>query len=206
VDRVFVNVGKALAAFQRTLRLEPSRFDLFVRASLAGGRSDALTDAEKAGLRVFIGKGRCTQCHNGPLLTSGNFFSLAVPDAPDTFDPGRAAGIDLVRATPFNCQGQHADGRPSCDELRFMSLDKGGFLFAFKTPSLRNVARTAPYFHAGNAPTLEDVIRHYVKAPKPAPPAHTDILPLELTTAEQDQLVAFLHTLSSPVRSPLLAP
>jgi len=72
---------------------------------------------------------------------------------------------------------------------------------AYKTPSLRNVANRAPYMHAGQIATLEDVIAHYDAAPK-APFGHSELKPLRLSGTEQRQLVAFLKTLTGPLQAP----
>ena len=71
MTRVFVNIGKAIAAYERWIEFGSSRFDKYV-AALASGQPDPriLTDDEIAGLRLFIGRANCTQCHSGPLLTS----------------------------------------------------------------------------------------------------------------------------------------
>ena len=80
---MFVNIGKAIAAYERRIEFGPSRFDRYVDA-LADGtrRSDGiLTTDEVAGLRLFVGKANCTQCHNGPLLTNNEFHNTGVPRA-----------------------------------------------------------------------------------------------------------------------------
>lgn len=203
IDRAFANLGKTLAAYQRRLRFGKSRFDRHVDAMTAGDRRAAratLSEDERAGLRLFIGKAGCVSCHRGPLFTNHEFFSLGLPFGAAGPDAGRAAAHRLVRADPFNCLGQHSDAPAgACAELRFMSEDDAGFLGAFKTPSLRNVALTAPYMHAGQLATLEEVVEHYDRAPAVPYPEHTDIRPLGLTKAERGQIVAFLRTLTSPV-------
>lgn len=77
VNRVFSNLGKAIAAYERTLRHGEARFDRFVAALLQGDAAgqQALTERERSGLRVFIGKGQCATCHNGPLLTDQHFHT-----------------------------------------------------------------------------------------------------------------------------------
>ncbi|HEX2166391.1 MAG TPA: cytochrome-c peroxidase, partial [Longimicrobiales bacterium] len=80
VTQVFVNIGKAIAAYERLIRYGPSRFDRYAEALVDGGEApgDILTADEIAGLRIFIGKGNCTQCHNGPLLTNNEFHNTGV--------------------------------------------------------------------------------------------------------------------------------
>src|SRR6476660_7637294 len=94
VTRVFVNIGKALAAYERRIEFGVSRFDTYA-AALTSGQTEPgiLTDDEVAGLRLFIGRANCTQCHNGPLFTSNEFHNTGVPPRPElAIDHGRLAG------------------------------------------------------------------------------------------------------------------
>ena len=81
--------------------------------------------------------------------------------------------------------------------------DSLGVLANFKTPSLRNVALTAPYMHAGQFATLEEVVDHYARAPEVPFPEHTDIQPAPFDERDRAHLVAFLATLTSPIDDPL---
>ncbi len=197
IDRAFANFGKAIAAYERTLAPRPGRFDRHVAARLAGREPDPpLSARELEGFRIFIGKGRCIQCHNGPRLSDDFFHNTGVParSTPPT-DRGRAAVIDQIAADPFNCLGPHSDAGPGdCGELRHMARSNHPFERAYKTPGLRGVANRPPYMHAGQLPTLEAVVLHYVNAP-PAPAGHSEIRPLRLSRAERAALVAFLKTL-----------
>ncbi len=82
VNQVFANIGKAIAAFERTIQPPPTRFDAYASALGSGRSFNALTEDEIAGLRLFIGKGACVNCHNGPLLTDNHFHNTGVPQAP----------------------------------------------------------------------------------------------------------------------------
>ncbi len=197
VNRVFANIGKAIAAFERTIRPAPTRFDAYASALGSGGGATILTNDELAGLRLFIGKGECVTCHNGPLLTDHHFHNTGIPAAPGLpEDRGRASGAKLVREDPFNCRGKYSDaGEGACAELRFMAADGPELLRAFKTPSLRGVADRPPYMHAGQVATLADVVMHYSAAPA-APAGHSELRPLNLGEAERRHLVAFLATLN----------
>jgi cytochrome c peroxidase len=150
-----VTIARALAAFERTLVSAGSRYDRYLE-----GDTSALTEEEVRGMRVFSGKGECTTCHGGPLLTDNGFHNVGV--AGD--DPGRPEAGAVPRAT-------------------------------FKTPSLRDVARTAPYFHDGSAATLEEVIEHYANGGDPRARGTHDIHPLDLTASEKRELAAFLRSL-----------
>jgi cytochrome c peroxidase len=178
-----------------------TRFDRYVGTLSDGnaGSGDELTREEVAGLRLFIGKASCSNCHNGALLSDDHFHNTGVP-AVDSLpeDLGRAAGAKAVLADEFNCLGRYSDARPEeCGELQFMTAEGEELVRAFKTPSLRNVAARAPYMHAGQIATLEDVVRHYSTAPE-APAGHSELERIDLTPAEQSQLVAFLRALSAP--------
>ena len=205
VDTVFSNIGKAIAAYERLLMPAPSRFDEFVAAVVAGDKEQQaalLTGDEVAGLRLFIGKAACTQCHNGPLLTNHEFHNTGVLSFPgEVPDKGRAAGVREVLANPFNCQGTFSDARQkNCTELEFA---RSGFevLGAFRTPSLRNLEGTQPYMHKGQLFTITDVLRHYNEAPL-SMIGHNEAKPLRLNAIELAQLEAFLETLAAPLSTP----
>lgn len=214
VTRAFVNMAKAIAAFEATLRHSESRFDRYAEA-LVKKRPPAadgmLTANEQRGLRLFIGKALCVSCHGGPLFTDHFFHSTRVPalDAAKP-DPGRAQGALQVKDDPFNCVGAYSDAkREDCREIRFIVVHDPVLRRAFKTPSLRGVAERPPYMHAGQLATLFDVIRHYAKAPESVVVPRTagghghgggsELTPLALSEQDIADLVAFLGTLSAPV-------
>jgi cytochrome c peroxidase len=200
---IFVNMGKAIATYERTIQYEPSRFDAYVKALVEDGRAtkNILSAEETAGLRLFIGKANCTQCHNGPLFTNQEFHNTGVAARPNLPpDLGRIGGTKAVLADEFNCRSRWSDARPSdCKELEFMTVDGHELERAFKVPSLRNIADRAPYMHAGQLPTLADVLGHYNNAPA-APAGHTELKPLKLNKTELMQLEAFLRALSGGLR------
>ena len=205
VTRVFVNIGKAIAAYERKIEYAPSRFDRFADELQRTGRAPAgvLTPDEVAGLRLFIGKANCTQCHNGPLFTNQEFHNTGVP-AGETLpaDRGRIDGAKRVLSDEFNCRSRWSDTAPNqCAELEFLSADGHELERAYKVPSLRGVAERAPYMHAGQLATLDDVVAHYNRAPR-APAGHTELQPLRLDDRERRQLVAFLRTLSGGIDAP----
>jgi cytochrome c peroxidase len=200
VTRVFVNIGKAIAAYERGIEFGASRFDKYV-AAITGGQSDPsiLTDDEIAGLRLFVGRANCTQCHSGPLLTSSEFHNTGVPPRPQlALDHGRLTGATAVLSDEFNCRSQWSDARERCSELEFIVTGEHTLDRAYKVPSLRNVAERAPYMDAGQLATLADVLDHYNRAPAAAT-GHSELRPLRLKPVELRQLEAFLRTLSGPV-------
>jgi cytochrome c peroxidase len=200
VTRVFVNIGKAIAAYERRIEFGPSRFDQYVEAVTSDKRAEGiLTSDEIAGLRLFIGKAKCTQCHNGPLFTNNEFHNTGVPAVKTLpVDDGRLTGAALVLKDEFNCRSRWSDARASCAELEYLVTNDHALERAYKVPTLRNVAERAPFMDAGQFATLAEVLDHYNRAPK-ATAGHTELTPLRMNRDELRQLEAFLKTLSGPV-------
>jgi len=153
----------------------------YVRTILSGnapidgylnGDRDALTEQQLQGLRLFRGKGSCTACHLGPSLSDEQFHNTGV-----AWRGGRLL-----------------------DEGRFAVTSENEDRGAFKTPTLREVARTAPYMHDGSITTLEEVIEFYDRGGNPNPTLDRRVRPLNLTAAEKRALLAFLRALSGEIR------
>lgn len=210
INIIFTNMAKSLAAYQRLLQPASSRFDDYIYG-LTNNKPENLTALNKnevAGLRLFIGKAQCINCHNGPLLTNNEFHNTGILSAARQLPSlGRAKGARIVLADTFNCQGEYSSAKKDqCNNLRFIKTGDE-LIAAHKVPTLRNIAATAPYMHAGQHSTLEEVIDHYNLAP-PAMVGHNEIEPLGLSTKEQKQLTQFLHSLTSssgPPKSPGLS-
>jgi cytochrome c peroxidase len=195
---VFVNMGKAIAAYERTIEYGTSRFDRYVEILQDTGRTPLglLSEDEVAGLRLFIGKASCVNCHNGPLLTNNEFHNTGVPKREGLpADQGRLGGATAVLRDEFNCRSRWSDSRSKCAELDFLVTGDHVLERASKVPSLRNVAERAPYMHAGQFSTLSEVIEHYNRAPK-SPAGHSELKPLRLSAQERRQIEAFLRSLS----------
>jgi cytochrome c peroxidase len=200
VNRAFANIGKALAAYQRTLQPAPARFDAYVAAAQRNDRGamrESFTPDEEAGLRLFLGKGKCIDCHNGPRFTNDEFHNTAIPGVPGLpLAPGRSEGARRLQADPFNCAGPYSDAAPEeCAALRFLKASGDTLEGAHKTPTLRNVAATAPYMHTGQFPDLISVLAHY-NGGGLALVGHNELEPLQLTPTEMQQVAAFLQTLT----------
>jgi cytochrome c peroxidase len=202
VSQAFANLGKAIAAYEDTVRFAPAPIDRFI--ATLGRDPDAaaplLPASAQRGLRIFLHEGRCVTCHGGPLFSDGQFHNTGVPPrlaVPP--DPGRAAGIAQLTADEFNCLGPYS-GVPAaqCDELRFLAVADPHALGAFKTPSLRNAALRPPYMHAGQLASLDAVVRHYARAPAAAV-GTTELKPVTLSDEQVKDVVAFLGTLSGPL-------
>jgi len=168
-------------------RVKVSRAELaaalasYVRTILSGnapldrylnGDREALSAEARRGLNLFRGKANCTACHVGPNFTDERFHNTGVAWREGQLrDPGR-----------FAVTGKEAD--------------RG----AFKTPTLREIARTAPYMHDGSIATLEDVIEFYNRGGNPNAYRDPELRPLNLNTEEKQALVAFLRALSGALR------
>jgi cytochrome c peroxidase len=201
VDTMYSNIGKAIAAFERTIMPTTSRFDEYVAAVVAGDterQAGLFSEDEIRGLRLFIGEANCTQCHNGPLLTNNEFHNTGLINFPgEAPDKGRIAGVREVLEHAFNCRGPHNDDpERNCNELEFARTGPE-LIGAFRTPSLRNLENTAPYGHKGQLATLADVLAHYNAAPD-AMIGHNESKPLDLNARELAQIETFLRTLAAP--------
>jgi cytochrome c peroxidase len=129
-----------------------------------------LTDQQKRGLILFIGKASCSQCHNGPNFTDNKFHSLGAL-------PGEDQNRDM---------GHFAVSRNPADR------------FAFKTPSLRSATQQSHFMHNGSFTSLPQVIAFYNDGGGPGPKS-TLLFPLHLTDAEQQDLLSFLDALAGHV-------
>jgi cytochrome c peroxidase len=202
-ETVAVNIAKALAAYQETLVSPRSSFDDFRDAVQRGDRAAAAAYpmAAQRGLALFLGRGRCYVCHSGPAFSNGEFADIGVPFfiAPGRVDAGRHGGIRSLQASRYNLLGRFNDDatRSSATSTRHVQLEHRNF-GEFKVPGLRNLAHTAPYMHNGSQRSLRDVLRHYSELDENR--LHADgeriLVPLRLSDAETDDLLAFLHSLS----------
>jgi cytochrome c peroxidase len=271
LDRVFVNFGKAIAAYEYTLATQyalashDAPFDRFVRD---GPGSGWISPQAENGARLFVGKASCIDCHNTPLLSDGRFHNIGVPQTGD-----HVPTVEDCASTPMTCDcapgtekqmatclpsgawggaGKLAtnkfrrDNMDTQDDIPWSDAPAGSIEpcpttqiavapncatedptleGAWRTPSLRDVAITAPYMHDGYYQTLTDVVQHYnmggvtgaadvfqlpicgagdagsspcMDAGAPAPHLAVQIKPLDLTDDEVADLVAFLGTLTAP--------
>ena len=195
-NRVFVNFAKALEAYQRQLVSRNAPFDKFV-----AGDAAMLATSEVRGLKLFIGKAGCVGCHSGPHLSDGLFHNIGVAQTGahvPAADNGRFADITPLLASGMNVDSVFSDDRASGRLTGLTATPPDDTKAAFRTPSLRGVAETGPYMHAGQLATLEDVVAFYDRGGD-TPSAGTKeaaIKRLSLTSLERADLVAFLRTLS----------
>lgn len=151
-------IADSLATYVRSILSGNSPYDRFIY-----GDRDALREEEQLGLKIFRGKGNCTQCHVGPNFSDEKAHNTGVA---------------------------WRDGR---------LLDPGAGRGEFKTPTLREVARTAPYMHDGSLVTLEEVVEFYDRGGNQNPHLDAELRPLELTAEEKKALEAFLRSLTGEV-------
>jgi len=196
------SIAKAIAAFERTLLSGDSPVDRYL-----GGDLDALNESARNGLMLFRSRARCGICHafnqnfaafaTFPFFTDGNYRNTGVAASFGGFDLLARRAIAASRDETGNALKELSRAERANELGRFLIsgniLDVG----AYRTPSLRNVALTAPYFHDGSAATLEDVVRFYVKGGNQNLNRDWQLEPLSLTESEQRDLVEFLKALTS---------
>jgi cytochrome c peroxidase len=172
----FASVPRALAAYVRTIVAGDSPFDRHV-----AGDSKALGPSAARGRRVFEGPAACNRCHVGVLFTDEDFHNTGIAwrERPGASGLSAREPSDIGRAA--------VTGRTE---------DRG----AFKTPSLRQVSRTAPYMHDGSLPTLQAVVEYYDSGGQPNARLDHRLRPLYLSAQQRADLVAFLFALTGSVR------
>ena len=204
-DITMKEVTMAIAAFERTQVSGDSPFDRWY----FGGDQDAMSEAAVRGFATFLGNGRCVSCHtieqDHAVFTDHLFHNIGVgindiqdkvPELARAFQVAKNEGIDVDVAVLTDPDTSHLGRFAVDDQLSSM----GGF----KTPTLRNIAVTAPYMHDGSLATLREVVEHYNNGgvTNPDDPVNPylsgGIRPLNLTEQEIDDLVAFMEALTSP--------
>lgn len=198
------HVAKAIASFERTLIAGDSAFDRFYFK----GDKTALNEQQQRGFKLFLEQGRCVSCHiieqNQALFTDSRFHNIGigisaiqqdVPPLAQAFLEAKNKGGDIDKMVLTD--------KKSSELGRFAVSDALNDIGAFKTPTLRNIALTAPYMHDGSLKTLKEVVIHYNNGGvTPADAKVNDFLsggirPLNLTDAQVDDLAAFMQALTS---------
>ena len=206
ITRVWVNVGKALGAYQRKLSCGSGAFDAWVH-----GDDSAIGRAEQRGAGLFVGKAGCAKCHSGPYLSDEDFHNVGLRPGlvaavfTDLNDQGAAVGLPSAKADPLNSLGKFSDGHDSRLPDNVAPADAG----AFRTPRLRCVAERPSFMHTGHVRSLADVIDFFDRGGEQGGfPGQNELLPLKLTARERADLLAFLQTLkgSGPPAALLTAP
>ncbi len=192
---------RAIASYERTLMSFDSPFDHFI-----AGDKNAISDSAKRGWETFNTRGRCNKCHalsekqrDTSTFTDNDFHNIGI-------------GIIRHNVVALACKAEaliNSGNKLAVDQAaiqtnmsvlgRFLITKKEPAIASFKTPDLRNVLITAPYFHDGSQQTLWDVMDHYNKGDGIHNPyLDEDIQPLALSESDIDDVVAFLASLTSP--------
>jgi len=198
-------VTQAIAAFERTQVAGNSPFDRYYFA----GEANALTETQKRGFDLFVNEGRCVSCHRveqtQALFTDNRFHNVGVGINDIQGEVPELAGEFLKADLTKSEVDVRVLGDKRTSELGRFAVTRGfDDLGSFKTPTLRNIAVTAPYMHDGSLATLRDVMVHYNNGgvTKEGDPVNDflsgGIRPLNLTDEEIDDLVAFMEALTSP--------
>jgi cytochrome c peroxidase len=198
----YERIAEAIAAFERTLVSKPAAFDKFI-----AGDKKAISASAQRGWELFNGQGRCTSCHS--VNPTQNFFSdnkfhnIGIAAQNHNFTQLAKKALTVVDTGDKNQIDNLAIQSDFSDLGRFLVTKSSGDIGAFKTPTLRNVAATAPYMHDGSLATLWDVVDHYNKGGEANPFLDGGITRLGLTEPQINDLVEFLATLTSPEYLPL---
>lgn len=174
-------IAKAIAAFERTLVSRNAPIDRFLK-----GDHNALSAEAKKGYEIFTGKGRCSECHYGVNLSDDKFYTLNVPENKELEKDPRVEATRRFVAKVYHYE----------DYLN-LKEDPGRYLItkdkkdwkAFKTPTLREVSKTAPYMHNGVFKTLDEVIDFFNRG---GGPGNIVLKPLNLTSEEKGYIKKFL--------------
>jgi len=190
------NIGRAIAAFERTLVFGDSPFDRFM-----SGDAKAMNESEKRGWSLFNGKGRCMSCHGfsstQPFFTDNRFHNIGIAAHKANFVELAVKARHMVETGNIKQIDQLAIQTDLSELGRFLVTKNYADIGAFKTSGLRNIALTAPYMHDGSLATLWDVIDHYNKGGIQNPFLDGGMQRLGLSESEIDDLVAFLDALTS---------
>lgn len=197
INLIMANAGKAIEAYERNLVSKNAPIDRYI-----AGDYTALSPAAKRGLGLFIGKAACVDCHSGPTFSDQGFHNTGVPqigtNLPKT-DNGRFDDVPKTLVNTWNTAGKYSDD-PAFGMAKLNGLQPSDDLKGvFRTGALRHIEKTGPYMHTGGFATLEEVVHFYnmgggdagfsgVKSP--------EMQPLLLTSEEEDDLVAFLRSLT----------
>lgn len=198
------HVSKAIASFERSIVAGNSAFDRFYFK----GDKSALTEQQQRGFQVFLAQGRCVSCHSieqdHALFSDSRFHNIGVGINAIQDDVPRLAPAFLeAKAKGGEVDKMVLTDKKSSELGRFAVTDGFNDLGAFKTPTLRNIALTAPYMHDGSLKTLKEVVIHYNNGGVTPANAQVNaflsggIRPLNLSDAQIDDLVAFMDALTS---------
>ncbi|GAB4256527.1 MAG: hypothetical protein Kow0065_05320 [Methylomicrobium sp.] len=192
-------VGMALASYQRTLNSANSPFDRWHY----GKDKQAMTPPAQRGFKLFAGKAQCSACHtvgkDFALFTDHQFHNTGIGYREAMSDDAKTQRVQIAPGVFVEVDRHVIDSvaeRKSNDLGRYEVTQNPDDRWRYKTPSLRNIALTAPYMHNGSLSTLKEVVEFYNRGGIANETLDPLIKPLQLTTQEIDELVAFLQSLT----------
>lgn len=191
-------IGAALASYERTLVSGNSRFDRW-----RSGQQSAMNRLEQAGFKVFSGKANCIACHiigqKSALFADGHFHNTGIGWARSTRNNAAKHAVELLPGTVVEVDERVLQGVSNLqqgDMGRYEVTHRAADSWAYRTPSLRNIAITGPYMHDGSLSTLEEVVDFYVRGGIDNPYKDPLLKPLQLSVEEKRDLISFLHALT----------
>ena len=200
VTTIVVNAGKAIGAFERLLTCGASPFDAWVH-----GNPTAISLSAQRGAALFVGKGACVKCHDGPFMSDQSFHNVGLQPQTvqqaftDFNDSGEATGLAAALSDPLNTLGAFSDG----NDGRLPSAVTPQMQGAFRTPTLRCVNMRPNFMHTGQLRSLSAVVSFFnLGGNTRGYPGTNEIHALGLTSQEQSDLVAFMQALDGPGADP----
>lgn len=196
VTRAVVNMGKAIGSYQRRLTCGRGRFDEWV-----AGNREAMTAGEQRGLKLFIGKAGCVDCHSGPYFTDQEFHNVGlIPQVVavvfrDNIEDDAYKGIGSAIRDPLNSRGEYSDA----DDGRLPEVLREELRGAYKTPTLRCIGQRPSFMRTGQIKSLQEVIAFFDRGGSPVRINGENVLkPLGLSASEKSDLLQFLLALEGP--------
>ena len=204
INHSFASIGKFIAAYEAKLPVPYAEWETIL-TSLKKKNQETVANLDDImnGFKLFMGKARCASCHNGPLFSDRDFHNTGMPGLENSPpDLGKQSGILKLLTNPFNCFGEYSDTEPElCYDLLYQNRSIERSFGAFRTPSLRGVSKRKRLGHAGQFSSLEEIVKHYNKAPLGpyfsliGKEGASELVPLGLSNQEILELISFLKTL-----------
>ena len=211
LDMYFFKVGELFESYERRIVAINSPFDKFARKLQNSNKVEKAFNSkfskhELEGFKIFLSAG-CTNCHFGGNFTDNGFHNIGLPWHLDEIQWGRSLGMMKIKKSPLSCEKlkRKSSSEEACMELKYLDLEQYETVGSFKTPSLRNLSKTAPYMHHGIYSSIDEVIEHYNKLDTTPAIGHTEesFKPLGLTESQKHDLKAFLNSLNSKTEEKL---
>lgn len=207
-DELMANTGKLMQAYERTVNRLRSPFDEDVKRFIAAATvsvAEGEKDPAYLALKTYVRKGQCIVCHKGVEMSDHLFHNIGVKDGSESA-PGQTAAVEPMLNWKFNAAGAFSDAPTGTEASRLAALrttladKRAEMVGAYKTPTLRNVALTAPFMHTGDVATLADVVEFYNKGGDEdgtfTGTRTETIKKLDLTAEEKAALVTLLESMT----------